>query len=158
MAVLGGGTFVAQFANFVFVIIIARAFGPDLLGHYSLSTAVSALAVVFVSFGTIPMLVRDIGGDTAQGGRTLRALFPAQLALAAVAWTLLVAIGAISGWSRNEVGILAAIAAYQILVRLGEIMLSESQGRQNMQIVALVQRRHTPVIGHVGCATGLVPG
>jgi O-antigen/teichoic acid export membrane protein len=139
MVVLGGGTFVAQFANFVFVIIIARAFGPDLLGLYSLSMAISALAIVFVSFGTIPMLVRDIGRDPAQGGQTLRALFPAQLALSAGAWTLLVGIGTFSGWSGNEVGILAAIAAYQIFVRLGEIMLSESQGHQKMQIVALVR-------------------
>ena len=85
------------------------------------------------------MLVRDVGRDPAQGGRTLRALFPAQLALSACAWTVLVLIGIISGWSGVEVGILAAIAAYQILVRLGEIMLSESQGRQRMQIVSLVR-------------------
>jgi O-antigen/teichoic acid export membrane protein len=88
MAILGSGTFVAQFANFVFVILIARAFGPDLLGLYSLSMAISALAAVFVSFGTVPMLVRDVGRDPAQGGRTLRALFPAQLALSAGAWTV----------------------------------------------------------------------
>jgi len=139
MAVLGGGTLVAQFANFAFVIMIARAFGPELLGHYSLSMAISALAVVFVSFGTVPMLTRDIGRDSAQGGAVLRALFPTQLALSAVALTFLVAIGQISGWSSAEVGILTAIATYQILVRLGQIMLTESQGRQRMRIVALVR-------------------
>ena len=46
VAILGTGEFIAQFANFGFVVLIARAFGPELLGHYSFSMAVSAIVIV----------------------------------------------------------------------------------------------------------------
>lgn len=138
MAVLGSGSFVAQLTNFVFVIIIARAFGPAFLGHYSLSMAISAFAVVFVGFGSAQMLVRDIGRDAVQGGAVLRALFPVQLGFAITAWVAIVSIGAASGLDAAEVSILAMIAGYQILVRLSNILLSESKGRQKMTVVAIV--------------------
>ena len=63
VAILGTGELIAQFANFAFVVLIARAFGPELLGHYSLFMAVSAVVAVFVSFGTMQLHIRNIGRD-----------------------------------------------------------------------------------------------
>ena len=145
VAVLGAGEFVAQLANFLFVIIIARAFGPELLGHYSLSMAVTAIVVVFVSFGTIQLHVRNIGRDADDGGKLLRALFPAQIGLAFVAWIAIVSVGALTQLSATEVGLLAAIAGYQILVRMTGILLAEPKGRQQMNPVAVVHAG-TPIL------------
>ena len=145
VAILGAGEFVAQLANFLFVIIIARAFGPELLGHYSLSMAVTAIVVVFVSFGTIQLHVRNIGRNADDGGELLRTLFPAQAGLAIVAWIAIVSAGVLSGLSATEVGLLAAIAGYQILVRMTGILLAEPKGRQQMNPVAVVHAG-TPIL------------
>jgi O-antigen/teichoic acid export membrane protein len=145
VAVLGAGEFVAQLANFLFVIIIARAFGPELLGHYSLSMAVTAIVVVFVSFGTIQLHVRNIGRNANEGGELLRTLFPVQVGLAIVAWIAVVSAGALSRLSATEVGLLAAIAGYQILVRMTGVLLTEPKGRQRMNPVAVVHAG-TPIL------------
>lgn len=145
VAVLGVGEFIAQFAKFGFVVLIARAFGPEILGHYSFSMAVSAMAVVFVSFGTVQLLIRSIGRDAEHGGALLRTLFPVQMALAVIAWIGIVSAGAMSRLSVAEVVLLAAIAAYQILVRMTDILLTEAKGRQQMNPVAVV-RAGTPIL------------
>jgi O-antigen/teichoic acid export membrane protein len=145
VAILGTGEFIAQFANFGFVVLIARAFGPEILGHYSFSMAVSAMAVVFVSFGTVQLLVRSIGRDAEHGGALLRTLFPVQMALAVIAWIGIVSAGAMSRLSTFEVVLLAAIAAYQILIRMTAILLTEAKGRQQMNPVAVV-RAGTPIM------------
>jgi O-antigen/teichoic acid export membrane protein len=145
VAVLGAGEFVAQLANFLFVIIIARAFGPELLGHYSLSMAVTAIVVVFVSFGTIQLHVRNIGRNADDGGQLLRTLFPVQVGLAIVAWIAIVSAGVLSQLGATEVGLLAAIAGYQILVRMTGILLTEPKGRQQMNPVAVVHAG-TPIL------------
>lgn len=151
VAVLGTGEFIAQFANFVFVVLIARAFGPQLLGHYSLSMAVSAIVVAFVSFGTVQLLIRNIGRNANDGGELLRALFPVQILLAIVAWIGIASAGAMSRLSPTEVGLLAAIAGYQILVRMTDILLTESKGRQQMRSVAVV-RAGRPIL--ILCVAG----
>ena len=145
VAILGTGEFIAQFANFGFVVLIARAFGPEILGHYSFSMAVTAMAVVFVSFGTVQLLVRSIGRDPVHGGELLRVLFPVQLVLAVIAWIAIVSAGAMSRLSPYEVALLAAIAGYQILIRLTTILLTEAKGRQQMNPVAFV-RAGTPIL------------
>ena len=104
VAILGTGEFIAQFANFGFVVLIARAFGPELLGHYSFSMAVSAIVIVFVSFGSMQLLIRNIGRNPDHGGELLRTLFPVQILLAIVAWIGILSAGAISELSANEVG------------------------------------------------------
>lgn len=153
VAILGTGEFIAQFANFGFVVLIARAFGPELLGHYSLSMAVSAIVVVFVSFGSVQLLIRNIGRNPDNGGELLRTLFPVQMLLAIIAWIGIVSAGAISQLSAIEVGLLAAIAGYQILVRMTGILLTEAKGRQQMNPVAVV-RAGTPIL--ILCATSLL--
>ena len=153
VAILGTGEFIAQFANFGFVVLIARAFGPELLGHYSFSMAVSAIVIVFVSFGSMQLLIRNIGRNPDHGGELLRTLFPVQILLAIVAWIGIVSAGAISELSATEVGLLGAIAGYQILVRLTGILLTEAKGRQLMNPVAIVHAG-TPIL--ILCATSLL--
>ena len=138
VAILGTGEFIAQFANFAFVVLIARAFGPEVLGSYSFSMAVSAIAVAFVSFGTVQLLTRNIGRDPDEGGKLLRTLFPFQILLAVFAWVGIVAAGSVSQLSTPEVGILAAIAGFQVVSRLTEILLAEPTGRQQMHVAAVV--------------------
>lgn len=145
VAILGTGEFIAQFAKFGFVVLIARAFGPEILGHYSFSMAVSAMALVFVSFGTVQLLVRSIGHDAEHGGEMLRTLFPVQMALAVIAWIGIVSAGAMARLSASEVVLLAAISAYQILVRMTDILLTEPKGRQQMNPVAVI-RAGTPIL------------
>ena len=153
VAILGTGEFIAQFANFGFVVLIARAFGPELLGQYSLSMAISAIVVVFVSFGTVQLLIRNIGRNPDHGGELLRTLFPVQMLLAVVAWIGIVSAGAISQLGATEVALLGAIAGYQILVRMTGILLTEAKGRQQMNPVAVV-RAGTPIL--ILCATSLL--
>lgn len=145
MAILGTGAFMAQLSNFVFVIMIARAFGSGFLGQYSMSMAISALAAVFVSFGTLQMLVRDIGRNTSDGGDLLRVLFPLQVGLAIIALVAVTTIGHATGFRHDELSVLAMIAGYQILVRLSNILLSETKGRQHMMVAAFV-RAGTPAM------------
>jgi PST family polysaccharide transporter len=145
VAILGTGELIAQFANFAFVVLIARAFGPELLGHYSLFMAVSAVVAVFVSFGTMQLHIRNIGRDPDHGAQLLRALFPVQLVLAVVAWVGIVSVGAKSGLDATGLGLLAVIAGYQILVRMTGILLTEAKGRQRMRPVAVVHAS-TPML------------
>jgi O-antigen/teichoic acid export membrane protein len=153
VAVLGAGEFIAQFANFGFVVLIARAFGPELLGHYSLSMAISAIVIVFVSFGSMLLLIRNIGHNPDRGGELLRTLFPFQVVLSIIAWIGIVSAGALSQLSATDVGLLAAIAGYQILVRMTGILLTEAKGRQQMNPVAIVHAG-TPL--SILCVTGFL--
>lgn len=62
-AVSGG----AAIASFIATVILARASGPETVGHYALAAATANLLSLFAVFGLDRIITREIGGDLREG-------------------------------------------------------------------------------------------
>ena len=62
-AVSGG----AAVASFIATVILARASGPETVGHYALAAATANLLSLFAVFGLDRIITREIGGDLREG-------------------------------------------------------------------------------------------
>lgn len=62
-AVSGG----AAIASFIATVILARASGPETVGHYALAAATANLLSLFAVFGLDRIITREIGGDLRVG-------------------------------------------------------------------------------------------
>ena len=158
---LGGGEFVGQLTNFVVVVGLARAFGADVFGHYSVSMAVGALAALLVGLGTQPLLIRELSREPSLASSLLGIVVPVQLALGAAAWLLasllcLLLIGQI-----RAIPVIAAICASQILLRLAVTLLAPFQAIERMRpavVGQLIQRLLTLVLALLAIGLGASAG
>lgn len=139
---LGAGEGIGQLTNLVIVISLARAFGAEVLGQYSISMAVGAVATLFVALGTQPLLIREIGRDPNCSRDLLGVLMPVQLVLSAITWLAACLVCIILIDEAGAIPVIAAICAYQILVRLATTLLTPFQATEQMQAAISGQMLH----------------
>lgn len=158
---LGGGEIVGQLTNFVVVVGLARAFGADIFGHYSVSMAVGALAALLVGLGTQPLLIREISREPSLASSLLGIVVPIQLALGAAAWVLACLLSlALIGQTR-AIPVVAAICASQILMRFSVTLFAPFQAIERMRPVVLgqlIQRLLVLVLALLAIGLGAGPG
>jgi PST family polysaccharide transporter len=135
---LSGGEAVGQVANFLFVVLVARTFGPELLGVYALAMAVGSVLCILVSFGSISLLTRTIGESAERGSRARAVLAPVHMMMALAVGGLATAVSFGAAQQNETAVVLSTVIAYQILVRLTAIQLTEARGRERMRIVAVL--------------------
>jgi len=137
-AVLGIGEGVGQIAGFVFVVLCARAYGPSVLGWYSLAVAMGALAAVFVRLGTHGRLLRDLAADPSPSKERVGAALPYELAFATLGWLALV--GAFAAFTDDRVAlfVVATVCAFHILASPINLLLIPFRARQIMWPAALM--------------------
>ena len=135
--VLSAAEGLGQVGNFILLVSFARAFGATTLSYYSISMAVGAVAALFVSQGTQQLLIREISRNPACARDWIGVLFPAQLALASIAWiAACVASVVLIGDSRATTVVLA-VCGYQILLRLASLLLTQLRARELMFVSSI---------------------
>ena len=139
-AILGAGEGVGQLTNFVLVVSFARAFGADILGQYSVSMAVGAVAALFVGLGTQPLLIREISRNPASSSLLMGVLIPAQVVLGVLAWLVACWVSVLVIGDVRALAVIMATCGYQILLRLATLLLTPFQAAEQMQ---------ASVIGHL---------
>ena len=140
--VLGAGEGFGQLTNLVLVVSFARAFGADVLGQYSVSMAVGAVAALFVSLGTQPLLIREISRNPASSGVLLGVLLPAQVVLAVLAWLVACKVSALLIGDSRVLAVVMATCGYQVLLRLATLLLTPFQATEQMQASVIGQLVH----------------
>ncbi len=140
--VLGAGEGFGQLTNLVLVVSFARAFGADVLGQYSVSMAVGAVAALFVSLGTQPLLIREISRNPASSGVLLGVLLPAQVVLAVLAWLVACKVSALLIGDSRVLAVVMATCGYQVLLRLATLLLTPFQATERMQASVVGQLVH----------------
>jgi len=136
---LAAGQFVAQLANFGFVILFARSFGASALGVYSLAMAIGALSSIFVSFGTNSLALKEISRDLQTDREVIGRYLPLQILAGVAVWSVL---SAVTFWlyaDRGGAGIIIVVALFHVVLKWQALLLTRFQSRQSMQFVAMIQ-------------------
>lgn len=147
---LGGGEAVGQAASFLFILLFARRFGPDVLGQYSVAMAIGAIAAVFVTLGVHELLIRDISRQPEQARSLIGAMLPAESMNGLV--LLMLIVGVVSVYFRGEQAgeILVLISAYHIVMRVTALLLTRFVANEQMAFAAFIAGGHRLVILVVG--------
>ena len=85
-SILFTARFVAQLANFGFVILFARVYGPAVFGEYTFALSLGAVLAIFVSMGTNGLLLRRASSDPSEWQPMAGLIFPGQIFVAATTW------------------------------------------------------------------------
>ena len=114
-SILFAARFAAQLANFGFVILFARVYGPALFGEYTFALSLGSVLAIFVSLGTNGLLLRRASRDPAEWQSLVGIILPGQVLLAAATWLIAIAMAALLGVDGTDLGIIAIIAVFQLL-------------------------------------------
>ena len=154
---LSGGDGVAQLANFVFVVALARTFGRDLLGVYAFAMAVGALLSVFVSLGTHRLVLRKLSREPERTTEAVGALLAFQ---AGMAVALVAAVHLAAQWldaSPLMVRAVTLLAGFHVLLRLTQLFVLGYTAREKMgpaAVVAAAERITVLLLGGLAMAWG----
>lgn len=123
---------VVQLLNLAFAILLARIYGPVLLGVYSYAMAIGALLCILVSLGTHGLILRRASLQSEHATTATGALFGFQLsvALALVLATHLAARSLSS--SPLMAWVVTLIAGYHVLTRVTSLLVIGFTARQQM--------------------------
>ena len=114
-SILFGARFLSQLANFGFVILFARAYGPALFGEYTFALSLGSVLAIFVSMGTNGWLLRRASRDPSEWRPMVGLIFPGQLLLAATTWLVAIALASLLGADGTVLGIIAIVTVFQLL-------------------------------------------
>jgi len=158
---LGTSEGFGQLMNFVVVVGLARTFGADVVGHYSVSMAVGALGALLVGLGTQPLLIRELSRDPSFAPSLLGTAVPAQLVLGAGAWVLACLLCLSLIGQVQAIPVIAAICASQIMLRVAVTLFAPFQATEQMRPVVvgqLIQRILTLVLALLAIWLGASAG
>lgn len=144
--ILAVGEAIGQVANFAFVILLARRYGTELFGQYSLAMAVGATACIVVSLGVHDVLTRDVGHEPEKGQASFFKWVPAEFGSAFLAW---IAIALVTAWIDIDPTlkvIIVAIGAYQIALHLAGLFYLQFAARGRMMEPSVVDALHRVVV------------
>jgi O-antigen/teichoic acid export membrane protein len=147
---LSAGEGFGQLAHFVLIVGFSRKFGAEILGQYSVSMAIGAVAALFVSLGTQPLLVREISRKTESTADLLGVLIPVQMALAVPAWLLACTASTLLIGDTRALPVVAATCGYQVLLRLASLLLTPFQATEQMQVSVTGQLAHRLIAVSLG--------
>jgi O-antigen/teichoic acid export membrane protein len=150
--VLSAAEGLGQVGNFILLVSFARAFGATTLSYYSVSMAVGAVAALFVSQGTQQLLIREISRNPACARDWIGVLFPAQLALATIAWIAACVASVVLIGDRSAITVVLAVCGYQILLRLASLLLTQLRARELMFVSSVGDLCHRVLALLVGLA------
>lgn len=144
--VLGVGEVIGQIANFGFVVLLARRFGAELLGQYSLAMAIGAAACMFVSLGVHGVLARDIGHDADSGQMWVGKWLPVELRSALFVWTMIAVVAWWIDLDAQMQTVLLIVGAYHIIWRLGALYSLQFSARGQMLVPSVFNGLHRVLI------------
>jgi O-antigen/teichoic acid export membrane protein len=155
---LGVGAILGQFANFGFVILVARGFGREVFAQYALYMVIGGFACLPVSFGSISLLTRCSAQDLPASIEMLKSVLPIQLGIAILVWILVVAAALLFSPTVESLVILGCIVAHHIILRITSVLLALLQGQERMQTVAAVKVGQSVAMLGAGAALAFMTG
>ncbi len=108
---------------YLFVLYLTRAMGAELFGDYLTVTALVAMAGGLVDFGLYNLIVREMARERSAVSAYLSRVVPFRLALAGVAYLLLVGAAWFTGYPA-EIFVLVGIAGLTMVVGVPGTLLS----------------------------------
>ncbi|MDP9082579.1 MAG: oligosaccharide flippase family protein [Pseudomonadota bacterium] len=141
-AIFTSGELLGQLANFMFVALFARAFGVNVMAHYSLGMAVGGLLAILVDFGTAGFLTRESARNPRRARELVGLLLPTQAPLALLLWGLSIGISAWLLDLRAGLLVLASACGYQLLSRLSLLLFAPFVGTEKIGGAALAGAVH----------------
>lgn len=149
---LGGGEAVGQMATFLFVLLFARRFGPDVLGLYSLTMAIGAIVGVFVTLGLHELLISDIARQPEKGRSLIGVMLPVESTSSLVLLVFVVGVAGVYLQDEQARVILVAITAYHIVMRVTSLLLVRFAANEQMALAAFIAGGHRLMILVAGSA------
>ena len=141
-AVLGIGEAIGQLANFVFIVLLARRFGPELLGWYAFGMALGAVLAPFVNLGGVYFISRELAREPARARALFAALQPVQL-LTACAVSALIALTAwLASDGHEQMLVVVIVGIYQVLLRMMGLYLAPAASRERPLGTAVASGGH----------------
>ncbi|NNC66345.1 MAG: oligosaccharide flippase family protein [Gammaproteobacteria bacterium] len=154
-ALLLGGESIAQFANLIFVVALARIFGREVLGTYAFSMSVGALLGVLVTLGTLTLVLRRLSREPERTPEVTGALLPFQLCVALV--LVLATYAAARSLNAGSLATAAVtlIVAYHVFIQVTRLLLVGYMAREEMAAAAtLTVARRILILLLAGAAMG----
>jgi O-antigen/teichoic acid export membrane protein len=136
-SILFTARFVAQLANFGFVILFARVYGPAVFGEYTFALSLGAVLAIFVSMGTNGLLLRKASSDPMEWKPMAGLIFPGQMFLAATTWLVVILIGALLGVHGVYLSIIAIVTLFQLLNPITTLFASGFTATERMAYAAI---------------------
>jgi len=123
---------IVQLLNFALAILLARSYGPELLGVYSYAMAIGALVCILISLGTHGFVLRQVGREPEQTVVATGALFGFQMSVA-IALVLAAHLTA-RALTTNAVvvWVVTLIVAYHCLMRVTSLLVLGFTAREHL--------------------------
>ena len=157
-ALLLGGEGIAQLANLVFVVALARVFGRELLGAYAFSMSVGALLGVLVTLGTLALVLRQLSREPKRTSEVTGALLIFQLCVALVLILATYAAARLLNAGSLATVVATLVVAYHVLTQVTRLFLVGYMAREKMAAAAalpVVRRILTLLLAGAAMGAGL---
>jgi O-antigen/teichoic acid export membrane protein len=137
--VLSGGELLGQLAALTFMILLARNFGAETVGQYSLAMALGGSLAILISFGNRTLLIREISRDPVKGPDLIGLLLPVEIFIGLMVCSM-VAAGLYLFVSDDSIvrRIILMIAAYQVLWHLTSLFVVQFRAVNRMSAAAFI--------------------
>lgn len=135
--ILFSASLIAQLANFVFVVYLARAYDPVVLGEYAFALSLGALLGIFVSLGTNRLLLRKWAEDPGGWQAEVGLLLPAHIVLATLLGVVIFAGGWAAGLPRAHLHIIAVVSSLQLMTPVWGLLVVGFSASERMGYGAL---------------------
>lgn len=126
---------------FMFLVVLARVYGNEGVGHYGFALALTSVLVVLADFGLHNRSVKDISRDRAQFTAYYGRRVALRLMLCGAAFALLaMVVAADLRWFRGELRwVIALIGTYQILLSLIDGIYVTFVAHEDMRSCAILE-------------------
>ena len=154
-ALLFGGESIAQLANLVFVVALARVFGREVLGAYAFSMSIGALLGVLVTLGTRTLVLRQLSREPDRTSEVTGALLLFQLCVALVLVLATYLVARLLNAGSLATAAVTLIVAYHVFIQVTRLFLVGYMAREEMAAAAaLPVARRILILLLAGAAMG----
>ncbi len=147
---------IGDLCSLIFLAVLARAYGSDILGEFWFAMALGAILGTLVTRGTRPLILRDASQRLDMTTKYVGAAAGMQLAIATGLFLVLVAASAMIASTPRAQAILVIIVLYQIGYVLASVFRISFNAREEMHFNALLESGHKIMILVAGVAVLLL--
>lgn len=141
---------IGDLCSLIFLAVIARNFGSEVLGEFWYAMAIGALLAAMVTRGTRPLILRDASQRLDMMPKFVGAAAGGQLALASVLLLIVLAASPALADTPRAQAILVIIVLYQVGYVLASVFRIGFNAHEDMHFGALLESGHKILILVVG--------
>lgn len=119
--------------NFVVFILIARFYGPESLGQFSLAFTIANISLVLADFGFDVLLTYEIAKDSGKTVTTVRKYFSLKLIFVLLASIVLIMIPTYGSFSENTSSFIYSLVFYVIFSSIANFFFAIFRGLEKFE-------------------------